>query len=73
MITVCPHCDSMVPMNREMAEVSVAGIICACCETLFHPFESLSDQSSELGIEALKDHMTIQRSLRNQSRWFEDC
>ncbi len=73
MITTCPHCDSMVPMNVDLALNSAKNIlICICCDQTFNPFANHLD-AIELSIEALKDEVVIAKSLQNNSRLFDDC
>lgn len=73
MITTCPHCDAMVPMNMEIAINSLnQDILCACCNLVFKPFEP-SISAEDLSVEAIKDSLVIENSRRNIHRWFEDC
>ncbi|MDZ4668571.1 MAG: hypothetical protein SGJ00_11915 [bacterium] len=73
MLTACPHCDSMVPMNVDLATKSaLASLVCACCDKSFDPF---GDEIGhiELSIEAIKDELVINKSLQNKGRFFDDC
>lgn len=73
MITACPHCDSFVPMNVDLANQSKnLDLNCPCCEQSFKPFDPLLFDV-ELEIEAIKEKMVIEKSLQNTTRWFEDC
>lgn len=70
MITTCPHCDSLVPMNVELAVKSQEKELnCPCCNMAFDPFTGHAD----LIVEDLKDRLVIEKSLQNIGRWFEDC
>jgi hypothetical protein len=73
MITACPHCDSFVPMNVDLAVHSAnLSLNCPCCEQAFKPFDPLLFEA-EMQVEAIKDNLVIEKSLQNTTRWFEDC
>ncbi len=73
MITACPLCDAMIPMNIELAiKMNENGIVCPCCEESFCPFDS-DIEKAEMKIEELKNDLVINNSLNNNHRLYDDC
>jgi hypothetical protein len=63
MLTACPKCDSMIPMNLELAlKIDDLGIKCPCCEEYINPFGA-EIEIVEQKIGELKDQLVISNSL----------
>ena len=60
MIIACPHCDSIVPINQEIALGLTANLLaCPACEVPFNPSEvpaeSIDERINNITLELLNE------------------
>ena len=64
MICCCPNCDSLVPMNQELAlNFNSKQQVCPCCELPFNPFED--EETLDLKTEETKNNLFIDKDLQS--------